>query len=107
MKAIIEKWDDPNEVVPGLQVLANKVTGVIPKSKMKNLVIMSGYLNAIDKSKDTNSLNANVSSFEYSMHYLKIENPFYSGFVHDGFGVYDRQTNERLIFVECETDIDE
>jgi hypothetical protein len=58
----------------------------------------------VEEAKNSTELRTSCFEFEFNLRYLKQNNPFKSGFGEDGFGVY--LGNLRVIFVECETDIE-
>lgn len=85
-----------------------KVGTISVGTESKHIHIFNMYLNMINACATVEDLRVESFKLEFSIRAskLKLENPFYSGFVHNGFGVYYHKTNERKIFVECETDIE-
>lgn len=89
-----------------IKLSADKEIISLTDSQKLALLLFDMYLSAIYKSSDSENLRKNVVRVEFEIQTLQLKNPFYSGFTADGFGVYDEKTDTRLIFVECETDID-
>lgn len=71
------------------------------------LVTFMNYLNAIYIANNADELLIKTNAVELELRLLKLDNPYKSGFIKDGFAVYDRQTQERMIFVKCETNFEE
>ena len=102
MKSVIENGGIQKQLK--IVVTSESKKPLLSNSQVLALMILNNYLNAIDRASDTESLRKETSKVEFEVNLLKLQNPFYSGFTEDGFGVYLSSNNERVIFVECEVD---
>lgn len=105
MKAIVEHGGIISENHK-IKLSVDKEIISLTDSQKLALLIFDMYLSAIRKSRDSESLRKNVVRVEFEIQTLQLKNPFYSGFTAEGFGIYNEKTQLRLIFVECETDIE-
>jgi hypothetical protein len=91
------------------RIVINPENGNIVKVSKRTLLAMitfQNYLNAIYQANDVDSLLIRTTRVELELSKLKVTNSFRSGFTDEGFGVYNILTNERMIFVECETNFE-
>lgn len=79
---------------------------LIPVQKGDKLSFFNSILDEVCQSEDAEDLSRNLTKLWYSARKKLLNNPFTFGFCSEGLEVYQDDNPNRLIFVECEVDVE-
>lgn len=88
-------------------IIENGGVNITNLSQVGNcLILFNEILDSIEGSVDAEELKEKLQTVFFRARKFLLRNPFTYGFTSEGFEVYQDEKKERLVFVECETDIE-